>query len=55
MKKTENDKPRKLTLHRETVRTLEQGSLRAVHGGNSQNWSFCVSDCIPCDPDLTWN
>jgi hypothetical protein len=50
-----NSTAKKLTLHKETVRALEQGSLGAVRGANSQNWSFCVSDCIPCDPDLTWN
>jgi hypothetical protein len=46
---------KKLALHRETLRTLEQGSLRAIHGANSQNWSHCVSECVPCDPDLTTN
>lgn len=44
---------KKLSLHRETLRTLEQGSLVAVHGANSQNWSACVSECIPCDPELS--
>lgn len=53
MKKTSTAK--KLTLHKETLRAMEQGALKAVHGGNSQNWSFCASECIPCDPDLTWN
>jgi hypothetical protein len=50
MKKKES---RKLALHKETVRTLEQGSLRAVQGGNSINWSQCISECIPCDIDYT--
>lgn len=52
MKKTEST-PKKLALHRETLRALERGSLVAVHGANSQNWSFCASECIPCDPELT--
>ena len=53
MKKTDSNTLKKLTLHRETLRALEQGALVAVQGANSQNWSVCVSECIPCDPDLT--
>lgn len=51
MKKTQ-EKSRKLTLNKETIHALEQGTLAAVRGANSQNWSACVSECIPCDPDL---
>jgi hypothetical protein len=55
MRKARKSTARKLTLNKETVRILEEGSLVAVHGANSMNWSYCVSECIPCDPDLTWN
>lgn len=51
MKKA-NSTPKKLTLHRETLRAMEQSLLVAIRGANSQNWSACVSECIPCDPDL---
>lgn len=43
--------PKKLVLHKETVRILER-SLTAVNGGDSIVWSHCVSYCVPCDPDL---
>jgi hypothetical protein len=52
-KRMKKNVSRKLTLNRETLRTLERGSLRAIHGANSQNWSQCVSECIPCDPEIS--
>ena len=46
------DASKKLALHRETLRTLEQGSLRTVQGANSAE-TRCISECWPCDPELS--
>lgn len=45
MKKNQERTVKKLTLHRETVRTLEQGSLAAVPGAGSVYESLCASYC----------
>ncbi len=45
MKKSQEKAIKKLTLHRETVRTLEQGSLAAVRGAGSVHATMCVSYC----------
>jgi hypothetical protein len=45
MKKSQQKPLKKLTLHRETVRTLEQGLLTAIRGGGSVYESACPSDC----------
>jgi hypothetical protein len=41
----------KLTLHRETLRALEQPQFEAVEGGVSA--SACVATCIDCSARRT--
>jgi hypothetical protein len=42
---------RRLQLHRETVGRLEDGSLRQVAGGQTQDHTFCLTDCPWCPTD----
>jgi hypothetical protein len=52
MKKSSEKTVKKLTLHRETVRTLEQGSLMAIRGAGSLWVSMCASYCnYECMPN----
>ena len=46
-------KARKLTLHRETVRSLSEPSLGQVAGGSwaCSGHTFCVTDCPWCPTD----
>lgn len=51
MKKTDKA-ARKLTLNRETVRSLENGELSKIQGGGSVWWTACVSECTgSCMPE----
>lgn len=51
MKKTEKT-TRKLTLNRETVRSLENGDLSKVQGAGSAWWTACASVCMgECMPE----
>ena len=47
-------KPEKLTLHRETLRNLEQRQLEtAVAGGRTDNDTCDITGCIECLPSLS--
>jgi hypothetical protein len=50
-------KAKKLSLHRETLRTLRLGRLEAVVGGsmNCSEHTFCVTDCPWCPGDTYTN
>lgn len=45
MKKSQKKTVKKLTLHRETLHTLEQGILADVRGAGSVFDSLCPSYC----------
>lgn len=52
MKKTTDKAARKLTLNRETVRSLENGDLSRIQGAGSLWYSICPSDCdYVCMPE----
>ena len=52
MKKSQEKTIKNLTLHRETVRALEQGSLAVVHGAGSVFDTICPSYCTDvCMPN----
>lgn len=43
---------KKLTLHRETLRSLEEGKLGKAAGGTmGSNHTFCNTDCPWCPTD----
>lgn len=52
MKKTTDKATRKLTLHRETVRSLENGDLSKIQGAGSLWVTVCASECdYVCMPE----
>ncbi|HEX4960762.1 MAG TPA: class I lanthipeptide [Thermoanaerobaculia bacterium] len=49
-----NRKAKKLTLHRETLLTLEDSNLKLVNGGNLSVpvCTRAISDCVSCTKRL---
>ena len=49
--------PKKLVLHRETLRNLSHGELRRAPGGSGESElvSHCLSDTFPTHCPQSWN